>query len=371
MDDPNYQDFVKYLDELVQGQNYKGKKIFIDSYVKDAISAIIAKYGIKNSFTNKSNFVSTLNQLVLNSNIRYEVGKWNIKQFITIYKYCIDRNTNIFKDIDFKNDRFVFKSTPPQQTAQRPTPVPRTPAPASALARTPASASASALALARLPSHIQTSRSRITSTILENMLTIIQKMPDDYIFYNVNQYPIYDRSIDIFKSQITNEDNRKSFQEYLDILVNCNPFPLLVYYIEHYILNYLDDDLYTNYTSIELSVCQILNIFSAQEKDSVQYNKFNIEMETILLSDVKKSIIPEIENYIKHNTKVKTGGKFKIKNYKKSKNSYKNKKSKNSYKNKKSKTNKKTNKPYKSKNYYKNKKSKKSKKNKLTHPTTF
>jgi hypothetical protein len=355
MDDPNYQDFVKYLDELVQGQNYKGKKIFIDSYVKDAISAIIAKYGIKNSFTNKSNFVSTLNQLVLNSNIRYEVGKWNIKQFQTIIRYCNDRNKNIFIDIDFKNDRFVFKSTPPQQTAQRPTPVPRTPAPASALARTPASASASALALARLPSHIQTSVSKITSAILENMLTIIQKMPDDYIFYNVNQHPIYDSSIDIFKSQITNEDNRKSFQEYLNILGNCNPFPLLVYYIEHYILNYLDDDLYTKYTTIGLSVCQILNILST---DSGFYKIFNIEIKTILLSDLKQKIIPAIEEYINSNTKVKQGGTFKIKNYKNNKNSYKNKKSK------KSKTNKKTNKPYKSKNYYKNKKSKKSKKSK-------
>ena len=66
MDDPNYKDFVKYLDELVQGQNHNGKKIFINSYVKDAIIEKIAKNGIEKSFTDKSNFVSTLNQLVLN-----------------------------------------------------------------------------------------------------------------------------------------------------------------------------------------------------------------------------------------------------------------------------------------------------------------
>jgi len=46
-------------------------------------------------------------------------------------------------------------------------------------------------------------------------------------------------------------------------------------------------------------------------------------MKTILLSYVKQSIIPEIEKYINAKTQIKIGGKFKIKNYKKSKKSKK------------------------------------------------
>jgi len=335
MDDPNYKDFVKYLDELVEN---KGKRnYFIDPDVKDAILAKLAKGGIEKNFINKQIFVFNLNQLVLNTNYeKYPVGKKHINQFITIFKYCNDsnkndRNKNIFKDIEMNKDKteFIFKQTSASA------PAPATPAPAPA----PAPASAT-------PRPIDT-----------ETLTVIQTMTDDYIFYNANQKIQYNKSINTFKSKIKNKDNKESFQQYLDHLGGCNSFPLLVYYIEHYILNYWDDEMYEMYDKYNkqqpfINVCKILNIFSQQEKDSVQYNKFNIEMKTISLSDVKKSIIPEIENYIKHNTKVKTGGKFKIKNYKNNKNSYKNKKSK------KSKTNKKTNK---SKNSYKNKKSKKSK----------
>ena len=176
-------------------------------------------------------------------------------------------------------------------------------------------------------------------------MSFIKTRPDKYLFYNaIYNVPNvnYNNSIEAFKKKL-NTNDKEIFQQRIDTYQACSSFPLLVYYIEHY---------------MKISACPILNSF-ARSKDNDEYNIYNDTKTEISLDDVENFIIPAINTYIKKKTK--QGGAFKIKNYKKSKNSYKNKKSKNSYKNKKSKN---SYKNKKSKNSYKNKKSKNSYKNK-------
>jgi hypothetical protein len=90
----SYSNFIEYLEALVKNYGVSPHYIHIDT--KNNITTNIPE----DIFNNKDLFVSQLNKLV-----------FSLKRdgnFKTLYRYCNERNSNIFKNIITKENPFHF-----------------------------------------------------------------------------------------------------------------------------------------------------------------------------------------------------------------------------------------------------------------------
>ena len=119
MANDSLQQFTQFLDTLETNPQTRGNP-FIRTPVKNAINAKITNPDV---FYNKEAFAFALNQLVLNTNTKYEVTNKNWKEFKTIFLFC-KTNPDIFEDITIEEShkfpelKFLYQGKEPKKNSK-------------------------------------------------------------------------------------------------------------------------------------------------------------------------------------------------------------------------------------------------------------